>query len=102
MDDKTYDALRIEKYPDIKFDADKLKINANEISGKGTLSIAGVTKPIDIRADILSRKAKSINVKGNVDINMLDYNINPPTAMFGTLKTGELVTIQYELTLTEQ
>ena len=34
---------------------------------------------------------------GSIKIVMSDYGIEPPVAMFGTLKTGDEVTIDFEL-----
>jgi hypothetical protein len=36
-------------------------------------------------------------VKGTKQINMTDFNIKPPTAMMGTLKTANEVTVSFDL-----
>lgn len=101
MDDKTYDALKAEKHPNIIFAAPELLIRNGKAQGKGTLKIAGVSK--DIAIDAVSKHTSSgmIQVKGKVSLKMSDFGIEPPKAMFGTLTTGDLVTINYELTLTK-
>lgn len=99
MDNKAYDAVEEEEYPLIYFKADKLAIANNTISGKGELSIAGETKAIDFSASISEDTEEIMQIKGEVPIKMTDFNISPPTAMFGTLKTGDDVVIRYDIFL---
>ena len=40
---------------------------------------------------------KQFQVKGEVPLKMSDFGIDPPTAMMGTLKTGNEVVIKYNL-----
>lgn len=100
MNDKTYEALKTEKYPVIQFKADQLNVTGNKVVGKGTLSLAGKTKPIDIEANIVSKKGDEMQLQGAVDLKMTDFGIDPPTAMFGSISTGDEVTIKYDIFLT--
>jgi len=99
MDDKTYDALKGDEFDKIIFSADKLNVSGDDISGQGTLQLAGVSKSISITAKKVGSTASSATIKGAVELDMTDYGIEPPTAMFGTLETGEKVTIEYQLLL---
>jgi len=101
MTNKTHDALQVEKYPDITFklvSVDKLSSQDGTFSGtvSGDISLAGVTKRIT-----LSFTGNNVNnritFKGSKTLNMNEYKIKPPTAMLGTLKTGEQVTITFNL-----
>jgi hypothetical protein len=38
-----------------------------------------------------------ITIKGSKELNMNDFKIKPPTAMMGTLKTGEQITVSFQL-----
>jgi hypothetical protein len=40
-----------------------------------------------------------IQIKGSKKVKMTDFNISPPTAMLGTLKTGDEVTISFTLVM---
>lgn len=97
MDDKTYDALQADKYPQIILKASALKITGSTVSGKGTLTIAGKEKTIDFSAKILESTASYLTVSGATDVVMSEYGIDPPTAMFGTMVTGDKVTINYKI-----
>jgi polyisoprenoid-binding protein YceI len=104
MDTKAHEALRADKYPEIKFSLTTSNISSTsngELKGEieGILKLSGVSKkvvlPISGRIDF----SDNFKVKGAVKINMTDYNMKPPTAMFGTIVTGEVVEVVYDLTL---
>jgi polyisoprenoid-binding protein YceI len=44
-------------------------------------------------------KANSMTVSGDYTLKMTDYGIQPPKAMWGTIKTGDEVTIKFEIVL---
>ncbi|CAN0047466.1 unnamed protein product [Chrysoparadoxa australica] len=101
MDSKAQDALNAEKYPNIVFKAPVLKITNGKVTGQGTLSIAGKSKPIQFVATSQQVSSGDMLVKGSTKIKMTDYDIEPPTAMFGTLTTGDEVTVNYEILLNQ-
>lgn len=98
MDDIAYDALKSEEHPWIVFEMTEIEsIKQNEIIAIGNLSIAGKTKKIKLKGQAQNRAG--ITISGSKDIKMTDYDIEPPTAMFGTIKTGDDLTINYSITL---
>ncbi|MEQ8583225.1 MAG: YceI family protein [Marinoscillum sp.] len=99
MDDKTYDALKSEKFPTIYFAAESLTLSGGKATGLGVLTLAGESRTITLEAETAPKGANAVQVDGKVSIKMSDYGIDPPTAMFGTLITGDQVTIQYQLLL---
>jgi hypothetical protein len=58
--------------------------------------MAGTTKLINVAFEGQISNNRVI-IKGSKDINMNDFKIKPPTAMLGTLKTGETVVISFLL-----
>jgi polyisoprenoid-binding protein YceI len=100
MDGKTHKALKASKHPTISFKMSSLsnfKISGTSFSGEinGYVKVAGVTKPIKIRfiGNMINRD--KIQVDGVVPLKMSDFDIEPPTAMLGALKTGNEVEIEY-------
>lgn len=98
MDDKTHEALKASKHPYINLKSKELRMNNGKIEGTGTIHLAGVSKEIQLKADY-SLTDNSIIVKGMTALKMTDFGIEPPTAMFGTLTTGDEVTVIYDLKL---
>lgn len=101
MDSKAYDAVQADDFPEIKFTARSLQINGAAISGKASLEIAGNAQEVDFSAKIISKTGNEMRLQGQVPLKMTDFNIDPPTAMFGTLKTGDEVTIIYDISITQ-
>ena len=101
MTGKARDALKIGEHPEIVFisdGAENVVKKEEEISGtlNGKLSVGGVSKTIDI-AFSGKINGDSILISGSEEVNMADYGIKPPTALLGTLKTGEKVTVELRL-----
>lgn len=73
---------------------------ADGIAGtiNGTLLLGGVTKPITLKSD---GKAEGgmLHVTGSYDLNMTEYGLKPPTLMFGRIKVGQTVKVNYDLLL---
>jgi polyisoprenoid-binding protein YceI len=106
MTGKAKDALMVREHPQIVFDSEGVEnvtINDGKITGnlKGELSLRGVSKSIDISfsGNISSDR---IIISGSEEVNMADYGIKPPTALLGTLKTGEKVTVELRLSFLNQ
>lgn len=106
MDKKTYDVLKAEKYSSILFNMtsyEEIVPSSDVFRGtvKGFLSVAGKTKEIDVPFQGRLLANGKIELKGEVALKMSEFNINPPTALLGTLKTGNEIMIAYSLQLEE-
>jgi polyisoprenoid-binding protein YceI len=102
MDKKTYSALKSDKHNRISFalnSVNGLSANGNSLSGtaQGTLSIAGKTQTVSFPFSGEIQNDNTISVTGKEKINMKDFNISPPTALMGTMKTGEEVTVHFNV-----
>jgi len=103
MDGKTYAAFDSKKNPYIVFqltDASQEKLNDSdtEITLTGNLTFAGATRKISIKTIGKITKNGDYQLKGSVPLKMTDYKMKPPTAMLGTMKTGDAVTVQFNVT----
>ena len=102
MDNKTKGALKEKDHPQITFNLTNQKeVSESEVTVAGDLTIAGVTKPVELTATYVITNG-TITVTGEYTLLMSDYGIDPPTAMMGTLKTGDEVTISFQLNLTDK
>ncbi|MEQ8470353.1 MAG: YceI family protein [Marinoscillum sp.] len=68
------------------------------VASDGKLKKAGTEREIPVTATYSKESgSQKISFTGSVSIKMTDFNISPPTAMFGTMKTGDEVTIEYKI-----
>jgi polyisoprenoid-binding protein YceI len=101
MTNKTHNALQVDKYLEIIFkliSVNNLSSQNGSFSGTlvGDLVLAGITRRISLAFTGIHAGNK-ISIKGSKDLNLNDFHIKPPTAMMGALKTGEQVTISFQL-----
>lgn len=104
MDKKIQEALKTDKFPEVRFTVNKTRdvtLNNNRFTGviNGDLSIAGRTRTENINFTGHMISDNRIQIKGSKKVKMTDFNISPPTAMLGTLKTGDEVTISFTLVM---
>jgi len=69
------------------------------VKSTGKLTVAGFSKDVVIVAVCKLNADKSISVSGSQKISMSDYKIEPPTFMFGAVKTGNDITLKFSLTI---
>jgi len=110
MNDNMDDALKADKAPDITYElksveSGKISNNPND-PGKfittGNLTIAGVSKQIEMPVDGYIGKDGNLYFKGEETVKMTDYGVKPPTMFFGTIKTGDAVVVHFDLVLSTE
>jgi polyisoprenoid-binding protein YceI len=107
MDNNTYKALNTDKNPTISFvltsgTVTSTSNNNYQLHCFGKLTIAGTTKETDLIATGSYNPAdKSFTVTGVKAMKMTDYNVKPPTVMMGTIKTGNDISIAYNVKFTQ-
>lgn len=97
MDKNTYKAMKETQYPNILFQLNSIETGPKDLTYTGKLTIAGVTKDISGSVNYTQSGTSNFNFTGEISFNMTTYNIDPPKAMMGTIKTGDKVTIKYSL-----
>jgi hypothetical protein len=102
MDSKAYGAMKAKTNVNVVYTASASTITpgaAHQFSVKssGSLTIAGVTKPVVLTAACSVLADGSITCTGTNKLLMSDYQIKPPTYMLGALKTGNALTIDFTM-----
>jgi polyisoprenoid-binding protein YceI len=105
MDGNVYKALKADDSPEISYILATFEATPGEAKDSftlhtvGSLTVAGTEKKIEM--DIVATRLAdgSVIAKGVVPIKMTDFGIQPPTAIFGRLKTGDEVKVNFELTV---
>ena len=102
MEKKTYAALKERQFPEITFTLAAPALSIRDGSSgtvftvKGNLTIAGITRTVDMQVKIQMSAHEKLSFTGSQKINMTDYGVEPPTALFGMLKTGDTITLDFK------
>ena len=102
MNEHMRKAIKLSEYKSIEFRLTEYTVahNADGISGAidGSLLLGGVTKPITLQATGKS-EGGMLHITGSYDLDMTEYGLKPPTLMFGRIKVGKTVKVNYDLLL---
>ncbi|MBN3521113.1 YceI family protein [Algoriphagus lutimaris] len=102
MDTNAYKALVTDKYSTISFElVGPAKISGNKISASGRMTISGTSQTIPMVV-LYQVNGTKITFSGTKEIKFTDYNIEPPKAVFGTIKTGNELTLSFDIALTQK
>lgn len=102
MDENTYKALKSKSFKTIDYAL--VKVNSITASGtnytietSGDLTIAGVIKRVNITFTG-TVSGKKLTLSGKHKIDMTIFNVEPPKALMGTIKTGKEVVVDFRVT----
>lgn len=95
MDKNAFKALDTKKHENISFKLESInETEADSLTATGSLTISGVTQPVTMRVAYKIEDA-GIRFIGSHPIKFTDFNIDPPKAVFGTIKTGDELTLSF-------
>ncbi|MGI0105170.1 YceI family protein [Salinimicrobium sp. WS361] len=106
MDKNTYKALDTDKHRRITYELSSVKNldctskTSCKVTTNGVLTIAGTQKNVELIFDAKVAGDK-ITLSGDKKIKMTDFKVDPPTAMFGTITTGDEVNIKFQTVFTK-
>lgn len=94
--------LKEKDHPNITFNLSEVtgvewKDGYSEITAEGVINAAG--KDNDVTMVVRAEEVNgAIQFSGSQDLKMTDFDIDPPTALFGTVKAVDEFTVQYSVT----
>lgn len=101
MNGHMWKALNADKHQVIRFTLSGYELaKADAVTGtlQGSLLLNGQTKPITVKAQFAQADG-GLRVTGKYDLTMTDWGVEPPKLMLGTLKVGEVVSVNFDLVL---
>lgn len=106
MNKEVYEAMDIENYPEVTYTYKKTKkiVRENDaltVISIGELTIAGTTQTItsELKGEYQEGVLK---LEGSESFKMSSFGVEPPTVMFGTIKSGDKITINYSFIFNKQ
>lgn len=97
LDTNAYKALNTGKNKDIRFVLKELTGSGTSFVAKGDLTIAGVTKPVSFPVKMSAAGGK-YTFEGSLETKLTTFNVTPPTALMGTVKTEDGVKLSFKST----
>ncbi|MEZ5044534.1 MAG: YceI family protein [Saprospiraceae bacterium] len=108
MNKKIFAALKSTEHPVISFDVAEAQVAAIQKTADGftlditgTLKMAGVAKPVSLSLKGMQSADGQLSFAGEYPMKMSTFDIEPPSAMFGQIVTGDDITIVFDLKLAE-
>ena len=108
MEKKTYEALKASAYPEILFTFNtpmrltQVRDCQTTIPVRGVLALAGISKPMIMLVKTFEISQGVLQFEGSQTIKMTDYGVRPPTALFGTMRSGPDITIHFKTNFLNQ
>lgn len=107
MDKKAYEALKSDKYPVIQYhlrstqaESGASEAGPRRFNAAGDLTIAGVTRQVNLGLVLAGEQTGQRTLSTHVVLKMSDFGIEPPKAMLGMIKSGDVITVDVAWRLT--
>ena len=103
MDENTYKALKVESFPSILFSLSNVKSikvrdkTTYKIEFDGLIEVSGIQKTVTSMVSCITNK-NGIQCEGILNLQMTDFKIDPPTALFGSIETDNNISVYYNTT----
>ena len=103
-----YKAIKGDEFPKIMVQFHEFTL-VNEVADSPTqenvpyqlsINLAGETNNYSSKLKSLEVTQDQLTISGRVDLLMTDFNIVPPSALFGTIKTSNEISIDFLITFT--
>ena len=104
MDDVMHDAMNVKQHSNIRYKLTEMRAKPRkagdplQFDTKGELTVAGVTKPIDMVVTMEPDGEGKLKSTGSKQLKMTDFGIKPPAPAvgLGLIKTADEVIVTFE------
>src|SRR5690348_10580438 len=103
MESNLYKALKADDVPQISYILGTFDVVPTDIADSvtlktvGALTIAGTEKSVNMTVTTKRLADGTLRATGELPLLMTDFGVKPPTALLGTLRTKNEVTVKFEL-----
>ncbi|GMQ82846.1 MAG: hypothetical protein BMS9Abin05_2309 [Rhodothermia bacterium] len=110
MNADMWDALKSDQFPLIEYVIDDVSIDSVPSVARGTYTvhssgqmfIAGVGRTIQIELSGYQIGPERFKLEGKTEMSMSDFDVEPPTALFGLVKTHDRISVHFNLITTSR
>ena len=98
--------MKADEYKDIRYELSSSSISTEKggylLKTNGKLTVAGNTKDIVMDVHVVVNENSTISFKGSYKLNMTDYEVEPPSFALGIMKTGDAITLGFDVVYIKQ
>jgi polyisoprenoid-binding protein YceI len=103
MDRRMKRAMNADRHQSVGYELDRLTVvresgDVAVLNTRGRLTINGKVQPIDMQVEGRKLADGRIRFTGTHQLKMSDFDIDPPVAMLGAMRTGNEVTVKFDVT----
>ena len=102
MESDMREALKADRHPNVTFSFREVlesDVVGNHVTIVGDLTLAGVTRKIDLNVSAQRLSRTSFRVRATLPLRMTDFGITPPSALFGAIRARNSLTVRFDLIL---
>ena len=103
MDNNLYKALKADDAPEIGYILGTFDVvpgattDSFTVKAVGALSVAGTEKTVNMDVTAVRLPDGGVRAEGALPLLMTDFGVKPPTALLGTLRTDNKITVKFSL-----
>jgi polyisoprenoid-binding protein YceI len=103
MDNNLYKALKADDAPEISYILATFDVvpgaekDSFTVKTVGALTVAGTEKTVNMDVTAARLPDGGVRAEGTLPLLMTDFGVKPPTALLGTLRTDNKITVKFSL-----
>ena len=103
MDNNLYKALKADDAPEISYILATFDVvpgaekDSFTVKAVGALTVAGTEKTVNMDVTAARLPDGGVRAEGALPLLMTDFGVKPPTALLGTLRTDNKITVKFSL-----
>lgn len=103
MDNNLYKALKADDAPEISYILATFEVvpgavkDSFTVKAVGALTVAGTEKTVNMDVTAARLPDGGVRAEGTLPLLMTDFGVKPPTALLGTLRTDNKITVKFSL-----
>jgi polyisoprenoid-binding protein YceI len=104
MDSDLYRTLKADSFPEIRFALVSYRVLRTLVvpdsfwaTAAGELTVAGKTKAVEVKLRGQRESGGAVSAEGGVKLLMTDFGIDPPTALFGVIRTKNAIEVNFNV-----
>lgn len=93
------EAMKADRHPEIQFELVSAERagNGDHIRVTGLLSLAGVSRKVALTTELEKTAPGTYRVRGEQQLNMSDFGIQPPTALAGIIRAYDAIIVHFDV-----